>query len=159
MSKETQNAMSFKDKVLGIVSNLQESHYKKKSDERVKSFLKEARALTEIESESFVQSLTDEGLKTSYLNDEGVRLACVSNGDKKSYSMAKDLALGEDVFATWTYDQNNQVKELEVLDEGGFDFAVKTMKPAVEVMEKERLDKASLKENQASDNRKTNRPS
>lgn len=121
-------------------------------------FLKEARALTEIESESFVQSFVDEGLKTSYLNDEGIRLACVSSGDKKSYSMAKDLALGEDIFATWSYDENNQVKDLNVLDEVGFDFAIKTMKPAVEVMEKERLDKEALKE-QTNRSRKTNRPS
>lgn len=152
MSKETDS------KILKIINNLQNDYYKNKTEKRNAAFLKEARALTEIESESFVQSFTDDGLKTSYLNNQGIRLACLSNKDDKTYSISKDLALGENVFATWSYDENNAVKDLNVLDQDRFDFAIKTMKPAVEVMEKERLKKEALKKDSTRNNKNRNRP-
>lgn len=152
MSKETDS------KILKIINNLQNDYYKNKTEKRNAAFLKEARALTEMESESFVQSFTDDGLKTSYLNNQGIRLACISNKDDKTYSISQDLALGENVFATWSYDENNAVKDLNVLDKDRFDFAIKTMKPAVEVMEKERLNKEALKKDSTIKNKNRNRP-
>ncbi len=156
MSKE--NEVDFKKNIMEIVNKIQDNHYKKKSKKRMDLFLKEASSLTEIESESFVKHLDEKGLKTSYLNSEGIRLACVSNGEEKTYSIAQDLALGEDLFATWSYDEDNQVKDLNVLDKVGFDFAIKTMKSAVEVMNEERLNMNSLNKKETPSNKRKNKP-
>ena len=158
MSKENKKEMDLGDNILGFIDKMQDKYYRKKSDKRMNSFIKEARLLTEIESESFVKHLDEKGLKTSYLNSEGIRLACVSNGEEKTYSIAQDLALGENIFATWSYDEDNEVKDLNILDKVGFDFAIKTMKSAVEVMNKERLNINSLNKKEKPSNKRKNKP-
>ncbi len=144
MSKENKNEMDLGDNILDFIGKMQDKYYSKKSDKRINSFIKEAKVLTEIESKSFVHSSNEEGVKRSYLNAEGIRLACLDKDGQKTYSIAKDLALGEELFATWAYDQNDEVKDLNILDRKGFDFAIKTMRPALKVMAEEKLKQDSL---------------
>lgn len=145
MSKENKNEMDLGDNILGFVEKIQDRYYKNKSQRRMKDFIKKAKLLTEIESESFVLSVTEEGVKTSYLNAEGFRLACLEKDGQKTYSMAKDLALGEDLFATWSYDDKNEVKNLNVLKDTEFDLAIKTMKKAVDTIDTEKQKQDVLK--------------